>query len=113
MRLVRRRPKFIEQQIELQLRDREGRGQDLKAYGALVESTGQLQSESAFVAGTLQFGCNASGDFEKVRTRATSGIENNYLRIGEPPRPAKFCFQKVVNTLDLIADNFGWRVPHA
>ncbi len=111
MRLVRSRSKFIKQQVELKLRDRERCREDLKAHHPLVEGASQFQPKSVFIPFALQLGRDTSGDLQEVSARATAGIENDNLGIGQPARASKLCLQQVVNALDLIADDFGRRVP--
>ena len=113
VRCIRPRSKLIKQQIELKLRDGEWRGEDFKAHDPLMEGAGQFKPEAAFIAFAFQFRCDAPGDLKEVRAGAAAGIKNDDIGIGEAARPAEFGFEKVVNTLDLVADDFRRRVPDA
>ncbi|CUS46509.1 hypothetical protein MGWOODY_Smn424 [hydrothermal vent metagenome] len=110
---IRFRAELLQQQIELQLGDREGRGQNLEADDAVLKRPCQFQSDGGGVAFRYQFFGNAAGDLEKIGAGPAAGIEHDHTGIGQASCAAEFGLQQIVDAPDLIADNLGRRVPDA
>ena len=108
---VQGRTELLEQQPDLEVRDHEGRGQQLEAEDAGQRRPFHILTEQGVCTVRLERGRNLAQDFGHIRAGAGTRVKHIDTRVSQTIGHAQFRAKGCIHTRHHITHHLGRRIP--